>query len=209
VRRGWQGSALRSPRTAAAPLLTAAVLLLAGCGGGGESTVVTVGDAGNVPDCRSPADPQLVLMAQAVPTASRLPCVHAIPAGWAFGRFVARDGQARFVLGSDRDGVEAVTVLLEPACDSAGSTPVRSEVAGATRSERVTRVTSGYGGQRYYRFAGGCVTYRFDLEGTTRAEPVAAASQALGFLPREEVARAIDEESDGRLRLDPEPEGGR
>jgi hypothetical protein len=74
------------------------------------------------------------------------------------------------------------------------------------RYERVARVSQGYGGERHYTFLGGCVTYRFDLRGSTRAEPVAAISESLSFLARRNVDEMLRQISDGRLRLDPTDE---
>jgi hypothetical protein len=79
---------------------------------------------------------------------------------------------------------------------------VPSERPEMRRYERVTRVSSGYGGERHYTFAGGCVTYKFDLRGGTRAEPVAAISESLGFMSRASLARQVHDSSDGRLELD-------
>ena len=66
------------------------------------------------------------------------------------------------------------------------------------------RVSAGYGGERYYTFDGGCVTYRFDLRGSTRAEPVAAVSESLAFLSRQKLDEMVRQVSGGRLRLDPD-----
>jgi hypothetical protein len=180
-----------------AALLAVSALALTGC--------VSTGNAGGVPDCAADQTKQLALMAQAVPTAKLIPCVRSVPTGWRFDGADVRSGEAQFWLSSDRDGDRAVTVLLRRRCDTAGSTGVVSEQAGATRHEKVTRVTTGYGGERHYRFAGGCVTYRFNLQGTTRAEPVAAVSQSLGFVSRRAIEDRINAKSDGRLELDPEP----
>jgi hypothetical protein len=184
-----------------AALVIAPVMLLAGC--------AEPRNLENVPDCGAIGQAQLTLIAQAVPSAELLPCVKGIPTGWMFEGLDVRSGQARFWLGSDRDGSHAVTVLLRRGCDIEGTTEAGSEQSGVRRFERVTRITSGYGGERHYRFGGGCITYRFDLHGTTRAEPLAAVSEALGFATRDSVARRIEEESDGRLHLDPTPAEGR
>ncbi len=183
-----------------AGLLAVGALLLAGC--------ASSKNLENVPDCGSLGQAQLTLMAQAVPTAELLPCVKAMPNGWEFGGLKVRSGQAGFWLDSDRDGHHAVAVLLRRGCDTAGSTGSVSEIPGVSRYERVTRVTDGYGGERHYRFAGGCISYRFDLHGTTRAEPLAAVSEALDFVTRNSVAKRVEDESDGRLQLDPAPTEG-
>ncbi|MFL6128152.1 MAG: hypothetical protein ACJ73E_03700 [Mycobacteriales bacterium] len=164
-----------------------------------------VGSATGVPRC-APVPGELpggmVLMAQSVPSAQWLPCVREVPVGWTFVAFDARDGQTSLRLGSDREGTAALTVLVRPSCDLTGAAEVPSEWPELRRYERVTRVSSGYGGERHYTFAGGCVTYRFDLRGNTRAEAVAVITDALGFVSRSNVAKQLRTASDGRLRLD-------
>ena len=145
----------------------------------------------------------IVLMAQAVPAAQWVPCVREVPVGWSFDGLSARDGEASMQFGSDREGPHALTVLLRPSCDLAGALEVPSERPEMRRYERITRVSTGFGGERHYTFPGGCVTYRFDLRGNTRAEGVATVSEALSFLSRESVARQVREASDNQLELDP------
>jgi hypothetical protein len=147
-----------------------------------------------------------VLVAQAVPTASLLPCVKTLPVGWSTQSLQARNGRAYFGLDSDRDGVGAVDVTLTRKCEVRGATEVPSERAGARRFELVTRVTPGYVGDRFYVFDGGCITYHFNLRGTTRGEPLAGIAQGVGFVSRDTVRELVREASDGRLHLDPVPE---
>jgi hypothetical protein len=178
-------------------------LLLAAAAGCGSD--VSVGEAAGLPHCAPPgssAEGGMVLMAQSVPSARWLPCVRQLPPGWGFASFLPKNGQTELGFDSDRDGAGALTIVLQPSCDVTGATQVPSEQPEMRRYERVTRVTSGFGGERYYVFTGGCVTYRFDLRGNTRAEPVAAVSEALGFLSRDAVARRVRDSSDGRLELD-------
>jgi len=144
-------------------------------------------------------------MAQSVPSSPWLPCVRSIPVGWSFSGLDARDGSARFALGSDREGAQPLTVLLTASCTVRGATPTPSERPGMLRYERVTRLTGGYGGERYYLYRGGCITYRFNLQGKSRAEPVAEISQALGVVSRDTLRQWVHEHTDGRLELDPSP----
>ena len=62
-------------------------------------------------------DPSLVLAAQAVPTASLLPCIEEFPVGWIFGGSEIERGLASFWLDSDRAGFQAVRVSLTETCD--------------------------------------------------------------------------------------------
>jgi hypothetical protein len=177
--------------------------LTAGCVSGGPVQI------GQQPTCTSPAGTVrrgLLIMAQAVPGAQWLPCIRTVPPGWSFAEIRPRDGRAELFFNSDRDGVHALVVALQPSCDLTGATEVPSEQPEMRRYERVTRVSTGYGGERHYTFAGGCVTYRFDLRGTTRGEPVAAAAESLAFLSRRNLDEMVREVSDDRLRL--EPSGG-
>jgi hypothetical protein len=178
-----------------------AVLATAGCSA--ESGFV--GTATGLPGCapvQGTVGGGTVLVAQSVRTATWLPCVRQIPVGWTFSGLRAKDGETVITFDSDRDGVHALTILLRPSCDVTGATDVPSEQPEMRRYERVTRVSVGYAGERYYTFTGGCVTYRFDLRGDTRGEPVAAVSESLGFVSRASVARRVHDASDGRLELD-------
>ena len=189
-----------SRRALAAPAALVLALATTGC-----VQTQLVGSATGLPRCApEPAEvPRgLVLMAQSVPSAQWLPCLRDVPVGWTFVAFDARDGQTSLRLGSDREGMTALTVLVRPSCDVTGAAEVPSEWPELRRYERVTRVSSGYGGERHYAFTGGCVTYRFDLRGDTRAEAVAVVSDAFGFVSRESVARQVRDGSDGRLELD-------
>jgi hypothetical protein len=182
-----------------------AALLLAGSATGCVSGSNFAIDIGRLPTCTSRAGTVsrgVLIMAQSVPTAQWLPCIRSLPPGWSFDQVMPRDGQVTMTFNSDRDGRHALTVLLERTCDVAGATPVPSELPDLRRFERVTRVSSGYGGERLYSFTGGCVTYRFDLRGGTRAEPVAAVSESLGFLSRKNLDDKVREVSGGRLHLD-------
>jgi hypothetical protein len=189
-------------------VLTGVVVLAAAAGCG---TNVSVGEAAGLPRCApagNVAEGGTVLMAQSVPTAGWLPCVRQLPPGWSFASFLPRKGRTEMAFDSDRDGTHALVVILQPSCDVTGATEVPSEHPEMRRYERVTRVTRGFGGERHYVFTGGCVTYRFDLRGTTRAEPVAVMSEALGFLSRNTVARRVRDTSDGRQELDVTRETG-
>jgi len=189
-------------------VITGALVLAAatGCGTG-----VSIGEAPGLPHCApagNEAEGGMVLIAQSVPSARWLPCVRQVPVGWGFASFVPRKGRTDMSFDSDRDGNGALEVVLQATCDVTGSSEVPSEHPEMRRYERVTRVTTGFGGERYYVFTGGCVTYRFNLRGTTRAEPVAVMSEALGFISRNTVARRVRETTDGRLELDVTREAG-
>ncbi len=190
-------------RRAAVTALVAAALSTAGCSTG-------AGAIGAVPACATGDDGRaangVVLMAQAVPTATWVPCVESVPVGWTFAGLEAQDGSARFWLDSDRDGARAIEVRITADCDTRGATEIPSERYGLSRFERVTQVTPQYLGRRYYVFPGGCLTVVFALSGDNRGEALALATQSIGVVGRQELAAQVHEASGRRLHLDP-PDG--
>jgi hypothetical protein len=150
----------------------------------------------------------VILMAQSVPTASWVPCLRtALPLGWRFDRLEARNGSSRFWLDSDRDGTEAIQVRLERSCATSGATEIASDQAGMRRLERVLRVSPTFSGERYYVFAGGCLTFVFHLGSGSPGEALALASQAVGVVSRADLRAQVHRRSGGRLELDPATEG--
>ena len=140
----------------------------------------------------------LVLEAQAVPRADRVPCIRALPAGWSVFSSDIESGRARFALSSDRAGSHALEVTLTSRCDTSGATEIPSDQKGTRRFERIEVVTPGFRGTRYYRFAGGCTTYRFQLgeEGRALANE---ATLALSFISRDALDAKLRKDSHGHL----------
>jgi hypothetical protein len=186
----------RAPVAIAAAAVAA--VMTAGC-------TVAIG-AAESPLCLSvgrPGSPATLLMAQSVPSATLIPCVSLVPAGWSMRSFHAGDGRADFKLGSDIAGSRAVDVVLVRRCDVRGATQVPTDQAGAVRWERITSLRAGFRGTRYYTFPGGCVRYEFTLTGPERAAPVNDVSLAVDFVSRAQLAAEVTRWSHGRLHLDP------
>jgi hypothetical protein len=150
-----------------------------------------------------PVSQSLVLTAQSVPTAALLPCLYPLPAGWTFHEMQAQKGKTRIVLDFGRAADRALTVTLTRNCDVRGAARTNSDHAGARRYDRHETGTSGYRGERYYLFSGGCVAYRFALTGEAGAEPIATISRGVGLVDRSVVRRWVHHESDGKIELDP------
>jgi hypothetical protein len=192
-------------------LLTLACLLLAGC----ARPVASEFTQTRQPFCESgddPGTPFLVLMAQAVPSASQLPCVDLLPAGWSVSNAFVRDGRARFALDSDRVGMHAVQVVLERTCQFEGDkvTRVPSDEPGMRRFEQIGEIRPGVGftGTRFYVFKGGCVSYRFQFDTEERAGPIGEVTLALSFISRDALRTLIQETTGGRAQLDHPTQGG-
>jgi hypothetical protein len=140
----------------------------------------------------------LVLEAQAVPTADRVPCIRALPAGWSVFNTEIERGRALFALSSDRAGNRALQMTFTSSCDTSGATPIPSDEKGTRRFERIEKVTPGFTGTRYYRFAGGCAVYRFEFQEEGRAL-ANEATLALSFISRETLNEKLRKDSHGNL----------
>ena len=188
---------MRSRRLFPAAALGAA--LLAGCAApasqGSDELACRAGDRGE------PAS-GVVLMAQAVPSASWLPCLDAVPLGWRLAGVEIRNGSGEFWLDSDRDGVRAIEARLTESCDTRDATEIPSDREGLRRFEQVVQVHPRYVGTRFYVFDGGCLAMVFRLSGDYRAEPLAVATESIDAVPRADVAAHVHEKSGGRLHLD-------
>ena len=179
--------------------------LLAGC--------VQQGSGGGFLEAREPAcryqgrqgTAVLILMAQAVPTASQLPCVELLPAGWTVSDVFVRNGRVRFSLNSDRVGMHAVQVVFQQFCTLGNVTRVPSDHPGTRRYQEVISIEPGrrYQGAVHYLFPGGCVTYRLDFRSDEQARPLGEVLLALGFVPRDALRQTLDDFSGGKLPLDP------
>jgi tRNA A-37 threonylcarbamoyl transferase component Bud32 len=146
------------------------------------------------------------LQAQAVPTAELVPCVVSLPVGWSFRLLTVNNGRSRITVDHDRAGSEAIDVRFTDSCDVTGATEVVADVPGARRFERDPVDGTDTILTWYEVFPGGCATARLSSGSAAPGvitDVTAEASRVIGFVPRADLARALDERSDGRLQLDP------
>ena len=155
---------------------------------------------------------ELWLQAQAVPSASLIPCFQAFPAGIQ-GALRVRNGES--VLQFDRAGVDiklniadgphvtaeagSVTIRLTATC------AVHTTTAGQTIAPGVTRFhLEGPPGTSEVAdvFRGGCVTYRAEA-GSASARLLDQAQRAVSFRARDDLRQALQRRSGGRLDLYP------
>ena len=143
----------------------------------------------------------MILMAQAVPSATALPCLDTLPAGWELGGVTIERDRGTFWLDSDRGGDRAVEATLLPPNDCApdGATEVPSDEVGMRRYERPERLPPDLRSTRFYVFEGGCITYRFSFDGTTTAALMFDADRALASQPRDEVVAEVRDRNGLRL----------
>lgn len=180
-------TAVRRPAARVRQLAVAAVALGLGLS---ACTAASTGPA-TAPTCDH--GDILILIAQSVPSATLVPCISEFPAGWTFGGEHIDAGQARFWLDSDRAGPSAVTVTLSPSCDTRGAIriPVAPDESGTVRYERPDTLPPGYSAERFYRFPGGCVTYRFSFGPAATFTQALEATAALTFYPRDLGVRQL------------------
>jgi hypothetical protein len=190
------------------PLLAILILLVGGCAGG--SSGVFQGARSPTCEYNGQPGPMIILEAQAVPSATLLPCVKLLPAGWSVSDVFIHNGRARFTLDSDRVGAQAVTVVLERYCRIPSVHRVPSDEPETRRYEEIGPVRPGVGftGTRFYLFQGGCVTYQFQFRSEERAEPIGEVTLAVSFVTRDAVRTHVQQETGGRAKLDPPAEAG-
>jgi hypothetical protein len=148
-------------------------------------------------DVRSPT----ILMAEAVKTATLIPCVRSLEIGWSFSGFDAQDGRAIFTLSSEAGGRDALSVELTRGCPAQdGSDVVRSDEPGTSLRSRTISSRDPYEARWRYAFEGGCATY--DLTFVSGA-PVDRLQQeivrSISFIPRSEINQELEASSDRPL----------
>jgi membrane-associated phospholipid phosphatase len=137
----------------------------------------------------------MILIAQSVPSATQVPCVATLPAGWKLDDVHVSRGRTQFSLDSDIAGDHAVQVTLtRPGeCRVTQAEPVPSDEIDTFRYEQPEALVPALRSTRYYTFTGGCVRYRFEFDSAGTPELVFAADQALAFQSR---AGLVDEVRD-------------
>jgi hypothetical protein len=166
----------------AIPVALAAAIALSGC----------TSSSSDMPACTGTGENLFVLMAQSVPSATQLPCVAELPAGWTFAGSQVQSGLTRFWLDSDRAGIHAVQVDLTRSCDTSegvGAPPGPDE----TNMEVfvVPGLPPSFSATRFVVFNGGCVTYRYRFGGDAPPSLTVEAEEALSFLSRLVIVRTV------------------
>ena len=179
-----------SMRTARmAVVMVLATLLLSGCGATSDAAVM------RLPVCDPGGFRTTVLMAQSVPTASRIPCLRrGLPSHWQLEDMTIDSAGSRltFVSEMTSDTPDRLNVVLAARCDTSDAIAVTTDEVGTRRLEHIDVVASGYTGQRYYTFPGGCVTYRFTASGDDWTGFVEEAANLWTFAPRDQVMGRAD-----------------
>lgn len=171
----------------------------------GLTGCVSVRSASLMPTCPDPpveVRPILMLEAQAVPTATYLPCVSELPSGWTYNGFEIQggkdgeDGEARFWLDNSTAGIHAVEVTLTETCNPSEAAEVVADPneAPAKAFNEVISLSPHFSGVRYLVFPGGCVSYRYNFSPGVPATLSLAAQQALSLRSREFVVEKVKDD---------------
>jgi hypothetical protein len=139
----------------------------------------------------------MILIAQSVPSATLVPCIAALPAGWELERTAIRRNRATFWFDSAVAGNHAAEATLRPAgaCDVTDATLVPTDVAGAERYERPTQLLPRLETTRTYVFDGGCVTYTLSFDTPATSALIFEADQILSFQDRQSLIDEVDHET--------------
>jgi membrane-associated phospholipid phosphatase/tRNA A-37 threonylcarbamoyl transferase component Bud32 len=186
--------------------LLALVALLAALVGSNIVENVTNNEAGATPlyignlAC-SDLEPQW-LEAQSVPSASLMPCLRSLPAGWTLSNATVNNGRSVLTLDNDRAGIGAMVIRLAATCDPAGASQVPSDQPGTRRLMLIHDLAPTFSATRFDVFTGGCVTTQLTAPVASRAEITSEASLILGYTTRKTLQEALEQRSGGRLRLD-------
>lgn len=176
-------------RIAAARLIAACLVasLLGAC---------SSAESRSTPFCTNPGDSVFVLLAQSVPSATQLPCVSELPAGWRYAGSEIASDLSLFWLDSDRAGIHAVEIALRPSCDTTGAIeqrPAPDEV-GTTVYVRPDTLRPAFTGERFLLFPGGCIGFSFRFSAGASSTLSIEAIEAVSLLPRATVVEAVSED---------------
>jgi tRNA A-37 threonylcarbamoyl transferase component Bud32/membrane-associated phospholipid phosphatase len=142
----------------------------------------------------------LWLEAQAVPSATLVPCVRSLPTGWKFARADVKNGQAQYTVNHDRAGDNALTTRLTRRCDTRGATEVKSGDARIRRFQRPSIGTFTW----YDVFPGGCATvtvHSVTSRGEITSQINSEVPLVLGYTDRRTLEQALTDLSSGHLHL--------
>jgi hypothetical protein len=180
--------------------LAAVTVAAAGCSNGGRLTLV---DA--TPEC-TPGR-RLAVLAQAVPTATYVPCIADGDSPWRFTSLTVEKGRARLSLVFIDPTGRSARVELTRNCDTGGASE-QPPVAGQTDVDhyrRASTLTPRLAGIDYDVFRGGCVTTEFDLPRTADAsERLLDLDTTVGLYPRSRLSAELEREF--HLDLDDPPD---
>ena len=146
-------------------------------------------DSPGLPRCT--AIERLGLIAQAVPSASYVPCLAQLPAGWSTEAFDVRRAAMTVKLVSDRAQGPAVSLRFSRSCRTAGAAPFPARSLGGRTYLRLRTLRPRFAGTLIDAFPGGCVQYRFDFVRGQHIALMAQLQSAVGFRSRVQLRQEL------------------
>jgi len=131
----------------------------------------------------------MALMAQAVPSATRLPCIQSLTLGWSFSGATIVRGHSTFhllVMGGD-GGNGSIQLQL----GQGGASPAVDVTLTPTCAPMENGPTI-----KVYEVEGGCVTYRSSLPAGVGPVPSFDHGGGLSFVPRSQLVASVDRDED-------------
>ncbi len=187
--------------------VTLGLVLAAGCS---TPTISLVNEA--APECEPGR--RLAIVAQAVPSASLVPCIEDQNSPWRFLSLDVERGRAALSLVYLDPSERSARVELTEDCDTNGaSTSTASPQEGVTEFERPAVISTRVAGTRYEVFEGGCVTTTYDLPRDAGGlqdgpERLGELTQTVELFDRAELSRELEEDLDLELGLARGPGSG-
>lgn len=126
-----------------------------------------------------------LIVAQSVPSATQVPCLDSVPEGWTVASVSVNQDRTIISFDSDRAGLGAARLRLDPSCDVDAAVSATSDQDSAERFDHVQQLAPGFRANRFYRFDGGCVTWLFDFDDDASATEAVALGNALRLIPRQ------------------------
>lgn len=149
-------------------------------------------DALPLPHCA--ASGSGLIVAQAVPTATQVPCLDPLPRGWSAASTSVDQDRAVITLDSDRAGDEAAVLRFESTCDTTNAVSAPSEFRDTERYDLIEQLEPNFRARRYYVFAGGCVTWVFSFDGDAPTSASIAVGDSLDLLSRDALNELLSED---------------
>ena len=154
-------------------------------------------------DALSCTDPEpLWLIAQSVPTASDVPCLRSLPAGWTLGHVTVTRGRSTLTLDHDRAGGGALVATFTSRCDPGEAVAIGADRSGVSSYQRVEASVGRVATTRFDVLPRGCLTTRLVAPPEQQERLAAEVPRLLDFRPRQELEQKLDQRSNGRLHLD-------
>jgi hypothetical protein len=170
----------------------AAAVLAALAAGGCTTSTGTLVDA--TPECQPGR--RLAILAQAVPTATYVPCIADDESPWRFSSLTVKEGRARLSLVYIDPSGRSARVELTPSCDVGSLSPQPTATEpGVQRFVRTSTLSPRLAGVNFDKFEGGCVITTFDLPRDADAsERLLDLDTTVGLYPRDQLTRELDRE---------------